>query len=228
MKRIAGYLVPYKGKAITLAVASVVTTGAELAPPLIARRIVDEVLVPLEGDETTLESRLELLGVLVLALIGIRVLSWGAEWVHGWIVAGLGAQATADIRSQLYRSLEMLSLQFYDKRKVGALMSRVTRDSGRLQDFLVDGLPYLVINALMMAGILGFLFWMSWELTIYTLLPVPILVIWGAVFWQRMRRYFTRWGETWSNLTDRTSEALSGIRVVKAFAQEQREIREFA
>ena len=228
MKRIAGYLVPYKGKAITLAVASVVTTGAELAPPLIARRIVDEVLVPLEGDETTLESRLELLGVLVLALIGIRVLSWGAEWVHGWIVAWLGAQATADIRSQLYRSLEMLSLQFYDKRKVGALMSRVTRDSGRLQDFLVDGLPYLVINALMMAGILGFLFWMSWELTIYTLLPVPILVIWGAVFWQRMRRYFTRWGETWSNLTDRTSESLSGIRVVKAFAQEQREISEFA
>ena len=57
--------------------------------------------------------------------------------------------------------------------------------------------------------------------------PVPILVIWGAVFWKRMRRYFTRWGETWSNLTDRTSEALSGIRVVKAFAQEQREIREF-
>ena len=75
-----------------------------------------------------------------------------------------GAQLTADIRSELYRRLEMLSLQFYDKRKVGALMSRVTRDSGRLQDFLVDGLPYLVINALMMAGILGFLFWMSWEL----------------------------------------------------------------
>ena len=227
LKRIAGYMMPYKGKAIVLAVASVVTTGAELAPPLITKRMVDEVLVPPEGSVATLESRLELLGLLVLGLIGIRVLSWGSEWVHGWIVAWLGAQATADIRSQLYRSLEMLSLQFYDKRKVGALMSRVTRDSGRLQEFLVDGLPYLIINAMTMAGILCFLFWMSWELTIYTLLPVPLLVIWGGVFWKRMRRFFTRWGETWSDLTDRTAESLSGIRVVKAFAQEQREIREF-
>ena len=67
----------------------------------------------------------------------------------------------------------MLSLQFYDKRKVGALMSRVTRDTGRLQDFLVDGLPYLIINGLMMFGILGFLFWMSWELTVYTLIRCP-------------------------------------------------------
>jgi len=119
------------------------------------------------------------------------------------------------------------SLSFYDKRKVGALMSRVTRDTGRLQDFLVDGLPYL-INALLIFGIVGFLLWMSWELTLYTLAPVPFIMIWGVVFWKRMRRFFRRWGETWSNLTDRTSEALTGIRVVKAFAQEGREIGTFA
>ena len=168
-----------------------------------------------------------MLGFLVLTLIGIRVVSWGAEWVHGWIVAWLGAQATADIRSQLYRRLEMLSLQFYDKRKVGALMSRVTRDTGRLQDFLVDGLPYLLINGMMIFGILGFLLYMSWELTVYTLIPVPFILGWSVVLWKRMRRFFARWGKTWSNLTDRVAEALSGIRVVKAFAQQEREIDAF-
>ena len=66
-------------------------------------------------------------------------------------------------------------------------MSRVTRDTGRLQDFLVDGLPYL-INALLIFGIVGFLLWMSWELTLYTLAPVPFIMIWGVVFWKRMRR----------------------------------------
>ena len=226
LKRISGYMAPYKVRAVILAVASVVTTAAELAPPLVTRRLVDDVLVPTDG-EATMEQRLSLLGVLVLSLIGLRVVSWAAEWVHGWIVVWLGAQATADIRSQLYRRLEMLSLQFYDKRKVGALMSRVTRDSGRLQEFLVDGLPYLVINAMMIAGILGFLLWMSWQLTIYAMIPVPFMILWGVVFWQRMRRYFTRWGEAWSTLTDRTAEALAGIRVVKAFAQEQREIETF-
>ena len=227
LKRIAGYMTPYRGRVIVLAVASIVTTVAELIPPLITKRIIDDVFLPVAGSSRTVDERALLLGFLVLALIGLRLTSWVAEWVHGWIVAWLGAQATADIRSQLYRRLEMLSLQFYDKRKVGALMSRVTRDSGRLQDFLVDGLPYLVINGLMIGGILSFLVWMSWQLTVYAMIPVPVLLIWGVVFWQRMRRYFTKWGEVWSTLTDRTAETLAGIRVVKAFAQEKREIESF-
>ncbi len=230
LKRIAGYMVPYRGKAVVLAIASLVTAGAELVPPLLIMRLWDEVLLPAINDEDGAadpESLLGLLGFLVLAMVGVRVVSWAAEWVHGWTAAWLGARATADIRGELYRRLEMLSLQFYDRRKVGALMARVTRDTGRLQEFLVDGLPYLIVNALLMVGILGFLFWMSWELTLYTLIPVPFMVLWGAVFWKRMRRFFRRWGETWSNLTDRTSEALTGIRVVKAFAQESREIGAF-
>ncbi|MBT7862395.1 MAG: hypothetical protein HN712_18910, partial [Gemmatimonadetes bacterium] len=227
MKRITGYISPYRWKAVVLAVASVVTTMAELAPPLITKRIIDDVLVVTDDNPAPLDERIELLGFLVSTLIAFRVVSWGAEWVHGWIVAWLGAQATADIRSQLYRSLEMLSLQFYDKRKVGALMSRVTRDTGRLQDFLVDGLPYLLINGMMIVGILGFLLYMNWQLTIYTLIPVPFILVWSVVFWKRMRRFFTRWGEVWSNLTDRVAEALSGIRVVKAFAQQEREIGTF-
>ena len=101
MNRITGYISPYRWKAVTLAIASVVTTMAELAPPLVTKRIIDDVLVT--DNPAPLDERVELLGFLVLALIGIRVVSWGGEWVHGWTVSWLGAQATADIRSQLYR-----------------------------------------------------------------------------------------------------------------------------
>ncbi len=226
--RIARYMLPYRGRAALLAVASIATTAAELAPPLITRRIIDEVLVPVAGAPATASQRVPLLGLLVLGLVGIRLGSWLAEWVHGWVMAWLGARVTADIRSQLYQRLEMLSLQFYDKRQVGSLMSRVTRDAGRLQDFLVNGLPYLVINGLMVIGILVLLFSMNWQLSLFILLPVPAMVAWGAWFWRRMRRYFHRWGEVWSKLTERTSESLTGIRVVKAFAQEQREIGSFS
>jgi ATP-binding cassette subfamily B protein len=227
IKRIASYLKPYKARTTLLALATVVTAGAELAPPMITKYLVDDVLAPEEGSAAPVGERLGLLGLLVLGLVGIRILSWGAEWVHGWIISWLGPQVTADVRSQLYRRLEMLSLQFYDKRKVGALMSRATRDAGMLQEFLVDGVPYLVINILMILGILGFLFWMSWGLSLYIVLPIPLIVIWGMVFWKRMRRFFNKWGQIWSDLTQRTNEALSGIRVVKAFAQEQREIAVF-
>ncbi|MCZ6634074.1 MAG: ABC transporter ATP-binding protein [bacterium] len=226
--RIASYLKPYRGRTILLAAASVLTTVSELLPPLVTKAIVDKVLVPPEGAEVLEgESRVGLLGLLVLALVGVRLVTWGAEWVHGWTITWLSARVTADIRSQLYRRLELLSLQFYDKRKVGAVMSRVTSDSGRLQDFLVDGLPYMVINGLMVLGILFALFSMSWQLAVLVLIPIPLILIWGSVFYVRMRRFFTRWMMAWSEVMSRVNEALTGIRVVKAFAQEQREIDVF-
>ena len=225
--RIASYLKPYRGRAVVLALASIVATVAELIPPLVTKRIVDDVLVLPEGTEVLLDDRFELLGMLVLALVGIRLVTWGAEWAHGWTVTWLSARVTADIRSQLYRQLELLSLQFYDKRQVGAVMSRVTSDSNRLQQFLVDGLPYLVIEAMMLVGILIALLMMSWSLAILVLIPVPLIMIWGYAFYRRMRKFFMRWMQSWSETMARVNEALTGIRVVKAFAQEKQEIGVF-
>ncbi|MFT5368690.1 MAG: ATP-binding cassette subfamily B protein [Candidatus Latescibacterota bacterium] len=225
--RIAAYLKPYKGRAILLAVASVITTVSELLPPIVTKHIVDDVLVPAVGSAVLESDRLGLLGMFVLALIGIRLMTWAGEWVHGWTITWLSARVTADIRSQLYKRLELLSLQFYDKRQVGAVMSRVTSDSGRLQDFLVDGLPYMVINGLMLLGILIALFSMSWQLTLYVLIPIPAIIAWGIFFWARMRRFFTKWMQAWGDAMSRVNEALTGIRVVKAFAQEKREINVF-
>ena len=58
-------------------------------------------------------------------------------------------------------------------------------------------MPYLIINGLMIVGILVFLFLMSWRLTLYILLPIPLLLAWGVFFWRRMRRYFHKWDQRW-------------------------------
>ena len=227
LQRIASYLKPYKRHALLLAVVSLIEVSTALIPPMLTRQIVDGVLVPKEGNTDSMPERLTLLGLLVLAMVGIRVLNWGLEWAHGWTVSWLGARMTADIRNRLYQQLELLSLQFYDKRQVGAVMSRVTRDAGRLQEFLVEGLPYLIINALMLIGILGILFRMHWLLALLILVPVPFMMGWGVIFWKRMRLYFNKWDQTWSDIMATVNETLSGIRVVKAFAQEVREIAAF-
>ena len=227
LQRIASYLKPYKRHALFLAVVSLIEVGTALIPPILTRQIVDGVLVPKEENTDSMPERLTLLGLLVLAMVGIRVLNWGLEWAHGWTVSWLGARMTADIRNRLYQQLELLSLQFYDKRQVGAVMSRVTRDAGRLQEFLVEGLPYLIINALMLIGILGILFRMHWLLALLILVPVPFMMGWGVIFWKRMRLYFNKWDQAWSDIMATVNETLSGIRVVKAFAQEIREIAAF-
>ena len=227
LKRIASFMAPYKGRAAILAVASVATTVAELMPPLVTKHLIDDVLVLTVGSDLSLADRYDLLGLLVLALIGVRVWSWGAELIHHWVVSWLGARVTTDIRAQLYRRLEMLSLQFYDKRSTGGLISRVSRDAEMMQDFLVDGLPYLIIEGLMIVGIIGFLFSMSWKITLLVLIPVPLTLLWSILFWRRMRKMFNKHSRGWSQLGSRLNEALHGIRVVKAFAQEPRELAAF-
>lgn len=227
LQRIASYLKPYKGYTILLALISLIETGTAVIPPILERRIVDDVLAPQEGNTASMSERLTLLGLLVLALISIRVLNWGMEWAHGWTVSWLGARITANIRNRLYQQLELLSLQFYDRRQVGAVMSRVTRDAGRLQEFLVEGLPYLINNVLRLVGILCILLWMHWLLALLILVPVPFMMGWGVIFWKRMRLYFNKWDQAWSDVMARVNETLSGIRVIKAFAQEVREIAAF-
>src|SRR5262249_51373336 len=156
-------------------------------------------------------DRLSSLGLLVLGLFGLRVLSWGAEWLHGWTVAWLGARVTADIRSQLYRQFERLSLRFYDKRAIGSLMSRITNDAGTLQDCLIRGLPYLLINILTFLGIFGFMFSLNWPLALCVVLPVPAMWAWSLFFWKRMSLLFHRWWQAGSKFSAQLSESLSGI-----------------
>ncbi len=96
-----------------------------------------------------------------------------------------------------------------------------------LQEFLVDGLQYMIINVLTIIGIVGFLFSMSVKITLLILLPVPFIAIWSFLFWRYMRNIFNKYGQRWSQLGSRLNESLNGIRVVKAFAQEEREIAAF-
>ncbi len=227
LQRIASYLKPYKGLAILLVIVSLIEMGTAVIPPMLYQQIVDDVLITKEGNTDSMSERLTLLGLLVLSLVGLRVLNWGMEWAHGWTVSWLGARITADIRNRLYQQLELLSLQFYDRRQVGAVMSRVTRDAGRLQEFLVEGLPYLILNALRIIGILSILFWKHWLLALLILVPIPFIMGWGVIFWKRMRLYFNKWDQAWSDIMTTVNETLSGIRVVKAFAQEVREIATF-
>lgn len=99
LARIAGYLTPYRLRVALLALATILTTAAELIPPQITRLIVDDVLAP--EAASAVGDRLELLVHLVLALVGVRLITWGAEWLHGWTATWLSARVTADIRSQL-------------------------------------------------------------------------------------------------------------------------------
>lgn len=213
--RIVSYTRPYRLQLTLACLVMIVAALIELLPPLITQRIIDDILTP--------KSNYALLVQFVMALLGIRFLMWifqvGRTAISSWI----GFRAAEDIRAELYRVLQFTPLRFYDKRKVGNLISRMTNDAGLLEEYMIYDLPFLLSNALLLLGILALLLYKNWMLTMYVLLPVPAIVLGGALIWNRMERYWRRWSVKWGRLSAHLNESITGIRLVKAFAQEKRE-----
>ena len=213
--RIVGYTRPYRPQLILVFVITTVAALIELLPPLIIERIVDDVLEP--------KSNFELLVWLVAAFFGIQCFMWFSQVGRAAISNWLGFRAAEDIRGELYRVLQFTPLRYYDKRKVGSLISRMTNDAELLEEYLIYDLPFLLSKALSLVGILALLLYKNWILTMYILLPVPPIVLGGALIWNRMERYWRRWSIKWGRLSAHLNESITGIRLVKAFAQEKRE-----
>jgi ATP-binding cassette subfamily B protein len=159
----------------------------------------------------------------------VMVLAGGIviQILSGRLTAFLAANIAADIRASLYRAIEFLQLSYFDKKQVGAITSRVTQDTDRVWGFLVDGLPYMVTNGLLMIGIVGFLVRVNWRLALCIMAPLPVVVAISGFFWKSVSQLYHRVGQKWSRFHTHLNESLSGIRVVKAFAQEDHENNKF-
>lgn len=227
--RLVGYMKPVWPLSLLLGVATGGRTVVQLAPPYFQKLMIDGVLTPpvAGGPDKPYYGDYTFLVWLVAGTAAAGLSTALLQMAGAWLAAIVGTRVTVDIRSQLYRSLERLSLAFHNKREQGSLMSLVTRDTEQLNYFLIEGLPYLVTNGLMLVAILAILLSMNWELTLYILLPAPLVIAGGALLWRRMRSIFNRWSQSWSLFSAHLGESLAGIRVSKAFHQEGAEIDRF-
>lgn len=219
LMRIARFLGPYKLHAGLLILCAIGTTGLNLVPPYLAGRLVDEVLKPMQN----LPQLYQMIGLWGAVIFGAILL----EIARGRLVAYLAGHIAADLRSAVYRAIEFLEIQYFDKKQVGAIASRVTHDTDRVWGFLVDGLPFFVINGLLMIGVSVILFRINPALAAAILAPIPFVGLLSVVFWKPMSQMFHRVGQKWARFHIHLNESLSGIRVVKVFAKEDKEFTKF-
>ncbi len=224
--RLLGYLKPYWWQAVILSVLSLVSTALGLLPPALNKPLMDIVLVP--KQPLPVERRLWWLFALVLALAASRLLVAGLSVVQSWLSAWLGSKLTHDIRCQLFQHLHLLSLRFYDKQQLGNVISRVNQDTQAVQMFLMWGVQDLTLNILLLIGIGVALFVMDFKLALLVLVPAPFIAALSMGFWRFIRSLMHRLWNRWGRLNAILNESLSGLRVVRAFAQEPREVHRFA
>ncbi|HEY7086956.1 MAG TPA: ABC transporter transmembrane domain-containing protein, partial [Tepidisphaeraceae bacterium] len=209
---------PYRGR-ITLALGATLALAAMIAiPPYINRHLIDEGI--LKGNIRSLLIWSALLAgsiVLMELLGGLRL----------YALATVGTNVARDLRHKVYAHMHDLSLRYFAKRRTGSLITRVTNDTDRLWDFIVFGSVDLLRNVLMIIFIACFMVAINWRLALVALLPMPILGIVTYVRAMTMQRLFGRLWTYWSRMGAVVGDAIPGVRVVKAFANEQREIHRF-
>lgn len=220
MLRIAGYMRPYALQAVTLACLSAIGTSLTLVTPQITGTLIDKVL--------NAHRNVHLLWLLMAAWLGVLCVQILVQIVSGRFIAFLGGRIAADIRASLYRAIEFLQVGYFDKKQVGAITSRVTQDTDRIWGFLVDGVPYFISNGLLLVGIVALLIHINWRLALCIMAPFPVIVAISGIFWKPVSQLYHRVGQKWARFHMHLNESLTGIRVVKAFAQEDHENRKFA
>jgi len=190
-----------------------------LAQPQVYKFLINDVITP--GDATWY---LPLVG----ALLALTVIGWIGDMVMAQFMPRLAAILTRDIRQELYEAFQRLGVGFFDRKQVGALQTRVTQDTQALTGLLSEALPdmlWVLGNFLFISTLL---FVMDWQMALIALIPGPIILLVAGWFFRRIMPIFRQYWARWSRLGAVVTDSLSGIRVVKAFAQEDREIGRFA
>ncbi|WP_425618863.1 ABC transporter ATP-binding protein [Anatilimnocola sp. NA78] len=205
-------------------VLTIAATAATLIPPYLTMPLVDDVLTPYARGEKPEQSLVVwyLSGLLIAAL-----LAWLLGWAKTWIVARLSSRIAADLRNAMYSHLQKLSLEFFGGKRTGDLISRVGSDTDKICTFLSIYLLEFASDLLMIIGTSIILFSTDVKLALVTLVPFPIIAYLIQKVRKQMRHGFNQENRTWSNMISVLSDTIPGIRVVKAFAQEQREVERF-
>ena len=241
MLRILSYIRPYRSKAILYVVFIIIGTLISLIPPYFSQILIDDILLlnnantPTPDGETTwlgnifrsIQPAAIALSIAIGTLLTTHLIGVLLNILQSRLGAWLTFRIASNIRAHVYEHLHNLSIRFFDKRTTGTVISHITEDSERLQNFLLEGLSFLSVQLLMFFGIGSMLFLMNWKLACFILIPIPIIVFGGGWFYRKVRSLWHRAWRRRSKLFDVVNDSVSGIRVVRAFGQQKDEVNRF-
>jgi len=210
-----GLLRPYRGRVALMLGALLAATAAGLAPPYLVGEAIDAGIRP--GD-------LGALRLVVGAFLLSALVYWGATYVQTYLVGWVGQRALQDLRQRIFAHLQAMSIGFFTRRQPGVLISRLTNDVQALDSLVTDGIVTLFSSTLTLLGVVVILLLLDVQLALITFLTFPLLAIASIVFRIVAANAYRLTREKIANITAHLQETLSGVRVVRSFAQEPRHV----
>ncbi|MFW6268942.1 MAG: ABC transporter ATP-binding protein [Bacillota bacterium] len=213
------YLRQRKTKYFTIQFLHVVGALLALIPPLILRSIIDNAIPSEDFNEIMILVFWAFLVYLSSNIIRYFRVYFGHKYAQ---------YITRDMRNDLYNQYQKLSMSFHDNKKTGELMSRIIDDLNQLQEFVHHGPEAIIASGVLVLGTAVILFTMSVRLAIVSLIFAPLLLAFGYYLMSRMHKAFRKTRENKAEMSDKLEDSLAGIKVIKAFANENYEMNNFA
>jgi len=218
MRRLLTYLRPYKGY-VALALAAIISASVlQLAQPYLMKLAIDRYIRA--GDLAGVDR-------IAIAFFFILIGSFSLEYVQTWLLQMTGQRIMYDIRLQLYRHLQAIDLQFYDRNPVGRLMTRVTTDVDVINDMFTSGVVSVFGDIFTLAGIMIVLVTMDWRLAIVAFGVLPLIALVTQWFRRNVRESY-RTVRTWvARINAFLQEHITGMSTVQLFRREPRTFEKF-
>lgn len=217
-RRLISYIKPYMPRLMAAVVCIVLAAAANLYVPWIMKDVIDKVLA---------QKDMLLLNGIALGIVVVFFFRGLFFYGQTYLVSYIAQRVIIDIREELYRHLQRLSLSYYEKRKTGTIMSYITNDVAALQTALIDSLIEMVTEGAILIGSLGTMFFLHWKLSLLTLVTMPVIAQAMKIFGRKLKASGTVMQEKVADITSVLQESISSVRVIKSFVREDYEIGRF-
>ncbi|MGH2480642.1 MAG: ABC transporter ATP-binding protein, partial [Ktedonobacteraceae bacterium] len=224
---------PHLGALLLGFIAIAGESAANLLQPWPLKIVLDDVLRSHASHAWTMKAIHRLVGTDAIAILkfacaavlAIAVLDAICTYAEKYLTTSVAQWISYDLRLTIYAHIQKLSLSFHDNKRTGDLISRVTDDIEAIQSFIMNGLLGVLINVMTLLGMIGVMFWLNWKFTLIALSVVPILFAIVYSYTRRIKKAAREVRKKEGEITSVVQEVLSSIRVVKAFAREDYEVR---
>lgn len=220
-RKFLSYYKPYKKIFAADMFFACIGAGVTLVIPLIIRYITNEVIY--------LDSSQSLRTILLLAggMIALIILECYCNYFIAYYGHIMGAKMEYNMRNEIFSHYQKLSFSFFDNQKVGQLMSRVTNDLFEISELFHHGPEDIIISIIKLAGSFAILLSVNWKLALVAFAIVPVMLLYALYFNVKMKRAFVKNRARIADINAQIEDNLSGIRVVKSFANEEIEMKKF-
>ncbi|HJR58809.1 MAG TPA: ABC transporter ATP-binding protein [Vicinamibacterales bacterium] len=218
MRRLMAYLRPYWLQVLISLAAIVGASLLQLAQPYLMKVAIDDHIA---------QGSMDGLDALALAFLGVLVGSFALEFLQTWTLQNTGQRIMFALRMQIYRHLQRIDVQYYDRNPVGRLMTRVTTDVDVLNELFTAGVVSVFGDIFLLVGIMGALAWMDWRLAAIAFTVLPLIALVTQWFRRNVRESYRR-VRTWiARINAFLQEHITGMSTVQLFRRERRSFEAF-